>query len=223
MKKIHNINKINLNERIIWIDDDIDEYSLEYSKWILEWNRQDAAEEKTNPEFKRTPIRLLFFCYGGDLNVNNMLVDTIMLSKTPIIGINMGQADSAGCFIYLACHQRYTFPNAKFLIHKGSGTFTGTYEVVVSALDMYQREIESLGNYILSRTKIPKKMFEEYFNLDWYLTADEAVKYGLASKKINSLDDIFSDTPKEEPVSIVKKIMKKTTKKKATAKEEVEE
>lgn len=220
MKKIHNINKINLKERIIWVDDDIDEYSLEYSKWILEWNRQDAATEKEIPEFKRTPIRLLFFCYGGDLDVNNMLVDTILLSKTPIIGINMGQADSAGCFIYLACHERYTFPNAKFLIHKGSGTFTGTYDIVISSIELYQKEIQSLENYILSRTKIPKKMFEEYFNLDWYLTADDAIKYGLASKKINSLEDIFNDISKKDPAPVTKKIMRKTIKKKAAIKEE---
>lgn len=187
MAKLHNINKINLNERIIWIDDDIDEYSLEYSKWIIEWNRQDAKKEEEDKDFKRLPIRLLFFCYGGDLNVNNVLVDTIMLSKTPIIGINVGQADSAGCFIYLACHERYTFPNAKFLIHKGSGVFEGTYDIVLSAINLYKKEIESLGSYILSRTKIPKKLFMDNFDIDWYLNADEAIKYGLASKQINNL------------------------------------
>ena len=189
----HNIWKTNLNERIIWVDDDIDDISLEYSKWIIEWNRQDAEKEAENKEYKRKPIRMLFFCYGGSIDVNNVLIDTIMLSKTPVIGINVGQADSAGCFIYLACHERYTFPNAKFLIHRGSGTFTGTYDIVMSAIQLYQHEIGVLGEYILSRTNIPRKMFEEYFNTDWYLTADDAVKYGVASKKITNIDDIFAD------------------------------
>lgn len=178
----------NLSKRILWIDDDIDAYSVEYIKWIIRWNAEDANKDVS----ERKPIKLLFFCYGGDLDVNNALIDTIQLSKTPVIGVNVGQADSAGCFIYLACHKRYTFPNAQFLIHKGSGTFNGTYDVVVSQLLNYQKHINRLGEYILKRTNIPKEKFEEYFDTEWYLSAAEAVEYGVAEKMIQSLDDLSS-------------------------------
>lgn len=175
-----------LKERILWIDDDIDSYSIEYIKWIISWNSEDVGKKAED----RKPIRLLFFCYGGDLDLNNALIDTIQLSKTPIIGINVGQADSAGCFIYLACHKRYTFPDAQFLIHKGSGTFSGTYETVVSQLVNYQNCINKLGEYIINRTSIPQEEFEERFDTEWYLSAQEAVQYGMADKIIDSLDEI---------------------------------
>lgn len=55
----------------------------------------------------------------------------------------------------------------------------------------YQREIENLGKFVLSRTNIPEDIFNENFATDWYLDANEALKYGLCSKVITSLDEIF--------------------------------
>ena len=155
----------------------------------MQWNKEDKnAGIKVED---RKPIKLLFFSPGGDLNVNNMLVDTISLSVTPVIGINCGMAASAGCFIYLSCHKRYTLPNAQFLIHQGAGSFEGTYDIVVSAIMNYQREIENLGKFVLSRTNIPEDEFESHFSTDWYLDANEALEYGLCEKIIESLDEII--------------------------------
>lgn len=176
----------NLKERILWIDDDIDSYSIEYIKWIISWNSEDIGKRDN----ERKPIKLLFFCYGGDLDLNNALIDTIRLSKTPIIGINVGQADSAGCFIYLACHKRYAFPNAQFLIHKGSGSFSGSYEIVVSQIINYQNSINKLGKYIINMTNIPQEEFDKHFDTEWYISAQEAIEYGIADKIIDSLDEI---------------------------------
>jgi ATP-dependent Clp protease, protease subunit len=177
----------NLEDRTLWIDDEITQYSLEYARYIIQWNKED----KEIPNEERKPIKLLFFSPGGDLSVNNLLVDTISMSETKVIGINMGMAASAGCFIYLACHERYTYPNAQFLIHQGAGSFDGTYEIVVSAIMNYQREIENLGKFVLSRTTIPEDLFYENFSTDWYLSADEAIEYGVADKIIKSLNEII--------------------------------
>ena len=179
----------NYDNRIIWLDDEISEDSLEYAKMIMQWNFEDS-QSGIDP-VDRKPIKIIFFSPGGDLNVNNCLVDVITLSNTPVIGINAGMAASAGCFIYLACHERYTFPNASFLMHKGSGTFSGTYNEVIAAICEYQRQIEDLGEYVMSKTKIPKEVFEENFGSDWYLSAEEAIKYGVATKVIHSLGEII--------------------------------
>lgn len=176
-----------LQERTLWIDDDISSNTLEFAKYIIQWNREDKDLKIKD----RVPIKILFFSYGGDLDVNNVLVDTISLSKTPIIGINCGQAASAACFIYLSCHKRYTFPNATFLIHQGAGDFGGTYEQILSAVSSYQAQIEYLGEYVLSRTNIDEELFYENYSSDWYIGAEDAVTYGIASKIIKSLDEIF--------------------------------
>ena len=179
----------NFEDRILWIDNEINDYSIEYAKYIMQWNRDDKLAGIKKEDIK--PIKLLFFSPGGDLNVNNMLVDTIALSETKVIGINCGMAASAACFIYLSCHERLTLPNAQFLIHQGAGSFEGTYDIVVSAITNYQKEIENLGKFVLSRTNIPENVFYENFITDWYIDANEAIKYGLCSKIITSLDEII--------------------------------
>ena len=179
----------NYENRIIWIDDEISTMTLEYAKMIMQWNFED--KQNNIPVDKRTKIKVVFFSPGGDLEVNNCLVDTIQLSATPVVGINVGMAASSGCFIYLACHERYTFPTAEFLLHKGAGQFAGNYNDVVAAILNYQRQIEELGKFVLSRTKIPEDTFYENFENDWYLSANEAVEYGVADGIIKSLDEIL--------------------------------
>lgn len=178
----------NLDNRTLWIDDEIDSVTLELEKFIMAWNREDYGK----PVKERIPITLLFLSPGGDLNINNSLVDTITLSKTPVIGVNCGMAASAACFIFLSCHKRYTFPTAEFLIHKGAGSFSGNYDDVVAAILNYQSQIDNLGKYIVSRTKITEEEIQENFSTDWYFNAQEAVDKGLCSKIIKSLDEIWS-------------------------------
>lgn len=179
----------NYENRIIWIDDEITTMSLEYAKMIMQWNFLD--KQNNIPVEERVPIKIVFFSPGGDLSINNCLVDTISLSKTKVIGINAGEAASSGCFIYLACHERFTLPSARFLIHRGSGEFSGSYDVVISAIMEYQRQIEELGEFVLSRTNIPEEIFDEHFSTDWWISASEAIEYGVAHKIITSLDEII--------------------------------
>nr|DAV24305.1 MAG TPA: Clp protease [Bacteriophage sp.] len=179
----------NYDDRIIWIDDEITTMTLEYAKMIMQWNSDD---KRTGiPVEDRIPIKVIFFSPGGDLEVNNCLVDTISLSTTKVIGINVGMAASSGCFIYLSCHEHLTFPTAEFLLHKGAGQFSGDYNNVVAAILNYQRQIDELGKFVLSRTKIPEDIFNENFENDWYLSAKEAIEYGVADRIINSLDEII--------------------------------
>ena len=178
----------NLTHRVLWLDSEVDDYWLEFSRKIIEWNREDKGIDAKN----RKPIMLMFFSYGGSLDVNNQLIDTIKLSTTPIYGVNVGQACSAGCFIYLACHKRYAFPNATFLIHQGGGDgFSGTYAQVVAAVMEYQRKIEELENYLRENTSIPDEVLAENITTEWFLTADEAIQYGMCERIIESLDEVI--------------------------------
>ena len=178
----------NLENRVLWLDTEVSDYWLEFSRNIIEWNRED----KNTPVEQRKPIRLMFFSYGGSLDINNTLVDTIKLSKTPIYGINVGQACSAGCCIYLACHKRFAFPNATFLVHQGSTEgISGTYNEVVSYIMEYQRKIEELIIYLKENTKIPDEILEEKIDTEWFISAREAVQYGICDKIVENLDEVL--------------------------------
>ena len=181
----------NLEDRIIWLDTNVDESWLAYEKQILRWNQDDKSAGI--PPKERKPIKLFFYSYGGSLDVNHSFIDVIETSVTPVIGINMGQACSAACFIYMACKERYALPHSSFLIHQGGvdGGFSGTYEQVVAAIVEYQRQMEALANYIMAHTKITPEEMEENFSSEWYLTAEQAVEKGVATKIISSIEEVI--------------------------------
>lgn len=65
----------NLDNRVIWLDTDVDNFTLEFSRMIMLWNFEDKGIE---PE-KRKPIKLCIASYGGDLDINNSLVSLSLI------------------------------------------------------------------------------------------------------------------------------------------------
>ena len=177
----------NYEKRIIWLDSVVDEYWLEYAKKIIAWN----AEDKGIPVEERKSIKLFFFSPGGSLEVNNTLIDTIRLSQTKIVGINMGTALSAGAFIYLACHERLTMPRATFLLHSGSAeNISGTAEQIQSYNAQYKKQVKQLKDWLIE-CGLPKKTVDSKMRGEWFFDSKEAVKLGVAHKIIESLDEVI--------------------------------
>jgi ATP-dependent Clp protease protease subunit len=178
----------NFNDRILWLDFEVNDCYLEFIRNILAWNKEDFG--KLNED--RKPIKLMIYSYGGDLDINNSLIDIIKLSKTPVYGYNMGVCASAGCFIFLSCHKKYTLPNSYFLLHKGSAeNISGTADQVVDTINEYQRKIQTLAEYIFENTKISKKELAKNICTEWYVSAKEAVeKYGIADAIITDIDEV---------------------------------
>ena len=177
----------NLEHRTLWLDSDVDESTVEYGRFILQWNRED----KNVPVEERKPIKIMFFSNGGDLDVNNSLIDIIKMSKTPVYGYNMGKACSAGCFIFMACHKRFAMPHSTFLLHKGSASFEGTFDEVASHMNEYQRSVDELCEYIVNNSKIDKSTLDENIWNEWFLTAEDAVKYGVADEIVKDIEDVI--------------------------------
>lgn len=173
--------------RVLWIDDEINDYSLEFVRDILNWNRED----KDIPPEQRIPIKIFFFSPGGDLDVNNALIDTIKLSRTPVWGINTGRCASAAAFIYLSCHVRMMYSRSYFLFHQGSGQITGSYQDVCSQVVDYQEAIEELMSFMLQHTNYSKEEIEEKIVGEWYVRKEEALAKGVCDKLVTSIDEIL--------------------------------
>lgn len=178
----------NLEKRIFWLDEEVNEYSLELIKYIIKWNEEDKDIE---PE-ARKPIKIFFFSPGGDLEVNNALIDTIQLSLTPVWGINIGRSYSAAAYIFLACHRRYVLPRAQLLLHQGSGTFSGTYQEILPQVMAYQAQIEALAHFVASRTIYTEEEIEENITSDWYITVQEGLEKGVYDEKVNDMTLFFN-------------------------------
>ena len=56
----------------------------------------------------------------------------------------------------------------------------------------YKKQIEGMKEYILSRTSIDEKTFNKNKSKDWYLSAEELVKYNVVDKLVESFDDILN-------------------------------
>lgn len=179
-----------LEERIIWIDDEIDENCLEFIKQILLWNLEDA---KLNLSIEqRKPVKIMFYSYGGDLDIHLSLIDAITLSMTPVYGYNMGVACSAAALIYLSCHKRFCLPSAYFLFHRGgAGPFPAmSYSELIASVDEYKEKVANFVEFIEEKTQIPHDVLMKEIAGDWYIAAAEALKWGICDAILVSLDEI---------------------------------
>lgn len=178
-----------LQQRIIWIDDEITEELLEVVRLIVRWNAVDDAAGL--PVEKRNPIKLFFFSPGGNLDVNYTVYDAIKMSRTPVIGVNCGQCASAAAYIFLGCHKRYMFDHAYFLFHQGSGAFQGSYGELANQMKDYQSQVKELSSLLIDNTKYTVDEVGEKIVTEWYVRRDEALEKGIVSKVISDFGEIL--------------------------------
>lgn len=176
-----------LEDRTIWIDYGVDESILEVSKLIMYFNKLD----KGIPVEERRPIKLLLYSYGGDGQACFSLLDVISLSKTPVWTVNMGVSMSAGLLILLGGHKRFCLKNSTALAHSGSGGASGTFEQTEAQMKDYKRFVDTMRNYIIERTNIDTKTLNKYKTKEWYLYAEDQIKFGIVNKIIDDIDEIL--------------------------------
>lgn len=178
----------NLEDRTFWIVGDIDCGLLEIAKNIIMFNQKDAMNG-INPE-DRLPIKIYLFTDGGEVDPTFSLIDTISMSKTPVITINAGLALSSGLLILVAGHKRYAYSHSDTMYHSGSAGFIGDYEKMKASMENYERTIKKIQEHVLSHTTIPHEEFEKNKANDWYFNSEEMIKYGIVDSIINDFSDI---------------------------------
>lgn len=175
----------NMANRTIWLDASVDVGWLEYSRMIIQWNKED--EGKAIEE--RVPIKLFFFSPGGDLDVNNSFIDLLRLSKTPTVGINIGSCCSAAAFCFLSCQKRYMLKRSYFLLHTGSaGGIAGTAEQVQSFTEHYNKQVQGLKDYLIEDIGIDKKIVTKGMKGEWFIDANEALKLNLVDAIVDDIE-----------------------------------
>ena len=120
---------------------------------------------------------------GGSITDGMAIVDTLNYIKCPVSTICVGLAASMGS-VLLACGtkgKRFATPNAEVLIHQPliSGGLAGqTTEIKIHADHMVKTR-EKLNRLLSDRTGQPLDVIEKDTERDNYMTAQEALKYGL--------------------------------------------
>ncbi|MCL6518385.1 MAG: ATP-dependent Clp endopeptidase proteolytic subunit ClpP [Armatimonadetes bacterium] len=161
-----------LKERIIFIGTPIDD---DVSNLVI---AQLLFLEKEDPD---KDIEFYINSPGGLVTAGLAIYDTMQIIKPDVATICVGQAASMAAILLAggAKGKRYALPNARMMIHQGSAGFQGT----PSDIDIQAREIlryKALLNSLLAKhTGQPIEKIERDTDRDFYMSAEEALAYGL--------------------------------------------
>lgn len=138
------------------------------------------------------PITVFISSPGGHVESGDMVHDTIKFIKPRVRVLGSGWVASAGALIYIAADRddRYTLPNTRFLLHAPSGGIGGS----ASDIAIQAREIilmkDRLNKIFAQGTGQPLEKIEKDTDRDFWLSAEEAVEYGLATHIISTNDEL---------------------------------
>ena len=121
---------------------------------------------------------------GGSITDGMAIVDTINYIKCPVSTICVGLAASMGAVLLTSGQKgkRYALPNAEILIHQpliGGGGISGQATEVKIHADHLVKTREKLNKFLSERTGQTIETIEKDTERDNYMTAEEALKYGL--------------------------------------------
>ncbi len=123
---------------------------------------------------------------GGSVSAGLAIYDTMQYIKCDVSTICIGQAASMGAFLLAAGEKgkRFALPNADIMIHQPLGGAQGQAEDIKIQAEKILK-VRTLINKILSeKTGQTLKRIEKDTDRDFYMSAEEAVKYGLIDEVI---------------------------------------
>jgi ATP-dependent Clp protease protease subunit len=134
------------------------------------------------------PIRIFIDSPGGDADAGYAIFDMIRFVRPPVWTIGMGLVASAAAIIQLAspADRRVGLPNSHYLIHQPLSGIRG----VATDIEIHARELdklrEKINRLISEETGVSYEQVEKDTDRDYWMTAEEAVKYGLISRVVAS-------------------------------------
>jgi ATP-dependent Clp protease protease subunit len=150
------------------------------------------ADESSNP------IQIYVHSPGGHVESGDTIYDIIKFisASLPIYMIGTGWVASAGALIYAAGQKklRFCLPNTRFLLHQPTGVMQGP----ASDIDIEAREIikmrERLTQIIATETGQSVERVRKDTERNHWMSAPEAIEYGLVHKIIRSIGELSQTT-----------------------------
>ncbi len=168
-----------LRERIIFLGDEIDD---EMANSIV---AQLLLLDSENPE---KDIMLYINSPGGVITAGMAIFDTMKLIKAEVSTICIGEAASMGAFLLSAGTKgkRMALPSARIMIHQPLGGAKGqATDIEIEAKEILRMK-NMLNNLLAEHSGQPIERIKEDTERDYYLSAKEAVEYGLIDKVVES-------------------------------------
>ena len=140
----------------------------------------------------KSPITMVVNSQGGHVESGDTIHDMVRFVKAPVRMIGTGWVASAGALIFVAAprERRFCLPNTRFLIHQPSGGVAGpSSDVEIQARQMVLMR-ERLNLIMAKQTGQTIERIENDTRRDFWLTAREAVEYGLVGRIIENQEEL---------------------------------
>jgi ATP-dependent Clp protease, protease subunit len=134
------------------------------------------------------PITMLISSPGGHVESGDAIHDVIRFVRAPVTTVGTGWVASAGTHVFLAApkERRLCLPNTRFMIHQPGGGMGGpATDIAIQAKEIL-RTRERIAKVIARETGQPFDKVLADMERDFWLSAEEAIKYGLVSKIIET-------------------------------------
>ncbi|RYZ60466.1 MAG: ATP-dependent Clp protease proteolytic subunit [Proteobacteria bacterium] len=174
-----------LEKRVIFVSEGIN--SAVAKKVVNNLLAMDAQDSNK-------PIYMYLNSPGGEVNSGFAIYDTMRFINSEVRVICTGLTASIGTIILLGAPKkhRYTMPNTRFLIHQP--LIGGHIQGQASDLEITAREIiktrSKINHMLAEECGQPLARVEEDTVRDYWMNADEAIKYGLVTKIVASIKEI---------------------------------
>jgi ATP-dependent Clp protease protease subunit len=138
------------------------------------------------------PITMLISSPGGHVESGDAVHDMIRFVRAPVTTVGSGWVASAGAHIFLSPpkERRVCLPNTRFMIHQPAGGAGGqATDIAIQAREIL-RTRERIARVVATQTGKPLATVMSDMERDFWMSADEAVAYGIVSRVIERQKDL---------------------------------
>jgi ATP-dependent Clp protease protease subunit len=180
-------------------DSKLEEQLAFKSRYVLVFGEIDDKLAQTTcrrllalAEASDAPITMLISSPGGHVESGDAIHDIIRFVRAPVSTVGTGWVASAGVHIFLAApkERRLCLPNTRFMIHQPAGGAGGqATDIAIQAREIV-RTRERLARIIARETGQPLDRVTMDMERDFWMSAEDAIAYGIASRVIERQKDL---------------------------------
>ena len=161
-----------LKDRIIFLGEEVNDVSA--SLVVAELLFLEAEDPGKD-------IQLYFNSPGGSVTAGMAIYDTMQYIKCDVSTICLGMAASMGAFLLAGGTKgkRFALPNSTIMIHQPSGGAQGQATEIQIVADHIAKTKRTLNEILAANTGQPLEVVEKDTDRDNYMSAEEALAYGL--------------------------------------------
>ncbi len=143
-------------------------------------------------EESEAPISMLISSPGGHVESGDAIHDMMRFVRAPVTTIGTGWVGSAAAHVFLSPprERRVCLPNTRFLIHQPAGGTGGQATDISIQAEQILKTRERIARVIAAQTGQPFEKVANDIERDFWMSAEEAVAYGMVSRIIERRADL---------------------------------